>query len=173
MKWILPLLLLGLAAPQAAAQSPQLSALKAHNVDQPIDITADRVEVQERANTVIFEGAVKVLQGDMQLTSNRLRVYYEHDKAADTLTIKRLDANGAVSLRSPSEQVDGDWGIYDVERRIVTVGGDVRLRRGDTRINGDRLELNLVSGLTKLDGAPGADNGRVQGRFTVPKKTDG
>jgi lipopolysaccharide export system protein LptA len=59
-----------------------------------------------------------------------------------------------------------------VERGQLTMGGNVVLTRGETVIRGQRLELNLETGFTSMDGAPttgGVSEGnRVRARFSVP-----
>lgn len=162
-----------LAAGMPGTVAQEISALKDHDTDRPIDITADRLEVKQKENQAIFKGAVEAVQGDLKLTSAELIVYYETTDGATNPTISRLDATGGVALNSPSETAQGNWGVYDVERRLVTLGGAVMLSRGDTVITGERLELDLESGITKIDGAPandGDDTNRVKGTFTLPEK---
>lgn len=155
-----------------AAQT--VSDLKSHDVDQPFDITADRVEVQDQANIAVFSGNVSVAQGDLALAANTLRVFYER-AGTSAPTILRLDARGSVALTSPSEKVTGAWSVYDVRREIVTIGGNVRFDSEDARLVGDRLELNLRTGLTTLDSdtVGSGDGQRVRGRFAVPEKSGG
>lgn len=164
--------LLSLFAFEAHAQ--QLSALKDHDAGQFIDIDAERVDVQEQQDLAIFTGNVRVVQGDLKLNTNELRVYYARvGEDGEGLTILRLDAQGEVRLTSPSEIVDSQWGIYDVENEVVTLGGTVKMARGDTRLNGERMMLNLRTGQSTLDGGTGdEEKERVRGRFTVPQKTN-
>lgn len=169
-------LLLGaaLAAAPLAAQS-----LAGHNTDSPVDVEADRIEVQDRADRAIFAGSVRVRQGELTLTAERLTVAY--DRAGnDGLQIQRLDAAGGVVLRSPSETARGRYAIYDLNRRQITLLGGVVLDQGPNTVRGGRLVLDLDSGRAIVDGAaatsaPGTSagsGGRVSGRFTVPQRKD-
>ncbi|MEM7568368.1 MAG: LptA/OstA family protein [Pseudomonadota bacterium] len=164
--WVI---LIALSAASVHAQG--ISDLKSHDVDQPFDISADKVEVQDEANIAVFSGNVAVEQGDLALKAKTLRVFYER-AGTEAPTILRLDARGAVALTSPSEKVTGAWSVYDVRREIVTVGGNVSFESADARLSGDRLELNLRSGLTTLDSddVAGQPKQRVKGRFAVPDK---
>ncbi|MEM6683775.1 MAG: LptA/OstA family protein [Pseudomonadota bacterium] len=154
-----------------SAANAQISELKDHDVDQPFDISADSVEVRDQSNTAVFSGNVRVEQGDLRLESERLQVFYQ--RTGDTPTILRLDARGDVEFTSPSESVKSAWSIYDVRGEIVTMGGEVRFDSQDARLVGDRLELNLRTGRTTLDGDTTGSSAtpRVQGRFAVPKKS--
>jgi lipopolysaccharide export system protein LptA len=128
------------------------------------------VEVRENANLALFDGDVQVLQGDMQLNADSLKVHYD-PSADDGPQILRLDAQGNIIMTSPSERAESKWAIYDVEQRVLTLGGDVQLTRGDSKIWGERLELNLRTGITTLDGASRSTE-RVKGRFTVPEQDE-
>src|SRR3546814_2758633 len=69
----------------------------------------------------------------------RLRVAYRN-ASGQGLEILRIDADGGVQVRSPSETARGDYGIYDLNRRIITLLGSVSLNRGDTQVRGQRSE---------------------------------
>ena len=76
-------------------------------------------------------------------------------------------------MRSPSETAKGDFGIYDLDRRLITLIGNVRLDRQANSISGARLVIDLDSGRAVIDGGPPGVNesgGRVTGHFTVPQK---
>lgn len=162
-----------LAAPGDAAA--QVSALKAHDTAQAIDITADRLEVRENENIAIFSGTVEAVQGDLRISADSITVYYEKAGGGDP-TISRLDMAGHARMVSPSEKTESEWAVYDVATRLLTLGGAVVLTRGETVVRGDRLELDLESGVTKFEGAPvvgageSAPAGRVRGRFAVPDR---
>lgn len=153
-----------------SAWSQEVSALKDHDTNEIIDITADQFEIRQRENLAIFSGSVEVRQGDLFFEAAVLTAYYEAVEGATNPTIARLDVSGDVRLTSPSESVRGDWGVYDVKARLITLGGAVILERGDTTIIGERLELDLETGITKFDSVDaGQETGRVRGRFTVPE----
>ena len=169
--FLLSLLLVPLAA-AAAAQSGSVSALKGHDSNAPIDVSSDRIEVQDRADRAIFAGSVRVRQASLALDTERLTVAYS---SSGGVQIRRLDASGGVTVRSPSETARGNFGIYDLDRKLITLVGAVQLNRGDSRINGSRLVIDLTTGRAVIDGgAPGVgqSGGRVTGRFTVPQRGD-
>jgi lipopolysaccharide export system protein LptA len=164
--------LAGAAVSQALAQgNDPVSALRGHNSNAPIDVAADRIEVQDRADRAIFAGNVKVRQATLSLDTERLTVAYS---SAGGVQIRRLDAAGGVVVRSPSETARGNFGIYDLDKRLITLVGAVQLNRGGSQVSGSRLVIDLESGRAVIDGgAPGVgqSGGRVTGRFTVPQRT--
>jgi lipopolysaccharide export system protein LptA len=164
------LLALMMASPASA------QALKGHNASAPVDVDADRIEVQDRADRAIFSGNVKVRQGGLSLDAARLTVAYS--RAGGGPTIQRLDASGGVSVRSASESATGSFAIYDLNRRLITMIGGVTLQQGANTVRGGRLVIDLNSGRSVIDGSAvgggpgvsGGAGGRVSGRFTVPQR---
>jgi len=154
-----------------AQTSGSVSALKGHDSNAPVDVAADRIEVQDRADRAVFAGNVKVRQGTLKLDTARLTVAYS---SGGGIQIRRLDAAGGVTVTSPSETARGNFGVYDLDARLITLVGDVRLAREGSTINGSRLLIDLDSGRAVIDGgAPGVgqSGGRVTGRFTVPQRS--
>jgi len=168
------------AAVSAVTVSPALgqggaSALQGHNTNAPVDVAADRIEVQDRADRAIFSGNVVVRQASLTLNAARLTVAYSN---AGGVQIQRLDASGGVTMRSPSETATGQFAIYDINNRLITLVGGVTLVRGASRVNGGRLVIDLSTGRAVMDGGAGgpagtsSNGGRVTGTFTVPQRRD-
>ncbi len=165
-----------LAVVMASPASAQ--ALKGHNANAPVDVDADRIEVQDRADRAIFSGNVKVRQGGLSLDAARLTVAYS--RAGGGPTIQRLDASGGVSVRSASESATGSFAIYDLNRRLITMIGGVTLQQGANTVRGGRLVIDLNSGRSVIDGSAvgggpgvsGGTGGRVTGRFSVPQRSN-
>ena len=172
---ILPILALAACGAPALAQG--FSALKGHNADAPIDITSNHIEVQDRADRAIWSGNVHAVQGDMTMDAARMTVAYSHatTPGADP-QINRIDASGGVTVVSPSERAKGEFGIYDLNRKLITLIGNVTLIRGTNVVNGARLVIDMNSGRATVDGnavaggSTAASGGRVTGHFTVPKR---
>jgi lipopolysaccharide export system protein LptA len=170
------LLAFGATAAGLVALAPaisQTSALKGHNSNAPVDVAADRIEVQDRADRAVFSGNVIVRQAELTLAAPRLTVAYSNSGGIE---IERIDASGGVTMRSPSETASGQFGIYDINSRLITLIGNVRLVRGDSHVNGGRLVINLRDGTAIMDGGAPAgvkeQGGRVTGTFTVPQRRD-
>lgn len=164
---------LGVAAtvytPLAGAQA--ISVLKGHDSQQPVDVDADHLEVLGRQDRAVFSGNVRVRQGDLAINASRMRVAYRNIPGQG-LEVQRIDGDGGVQVRSPSEHARGDFAIYDLDKRLITLIGSVSLTRGDTLVKGQRLVMDLKTGRSTLDGGAvaGPSSGRVSGRFVVPKR---
>lgn len=154
------------------AQGAATSALRGLDSKAPIDVDADRIDVLDQQNQAVFSGNVRVRQASLTLEANRIKIAYTRPAGSSDPTITRLDADGNVRMTTPSERATSRFGIYDVEKRILTLIGAVTLTRGTTKVNGNRLTINLITGQTTLDGSTssGQPGSRVSGRFAVPEK---
>ncbi len=164
----------GTAAFAQVKQAEPVSALKGHNTNAPVDVSADRIEVQDRADRAIFSGNVHVVQADMALDTPRLTVAYSSAPGGSgSPQIQRLDASGGVVVRSATETAKGDFGIYDLNRKLITLLGNVQLNQKQNQVMGSRLVIDLTSGRAVVDGGPPGVNssgGRVTGHFIVPQR---
>lgn len=160
MRALIALLLLG-AAPAAAQR---------FDSNAPIDVDAGRIDIADDANEAIFSGAVVIRQGSLTLNADRVRITYAKD-AGGNPQVQRLDALGNVRLRQDTMRATANSGIYDVNARLVTLIGNVKMDRDANHLEGARVVWNLATRTSSFD-ARSASNpgGRVTGRFTVPQK---
>lgn len=169
-----------LAAGLTVGSMPAVSDVEAqtlqHDTSLPIEITADSLEVLQNEQIATFTGNVDAVQGDLVLSADLLRVHYGGgDDAAPgpaaAGAIRRIEAEGNVFLSSPRETAQGDAGVYDVAANQLTMEGAVVLTRDDNVIRGQQLEIDLVSGRSRMLAAvPSTEGGtapqRVRALFT-------
>jgi lipopolysaccharide export system protein LptA len=161
----------------AAATCPPARAQGLTGSDEPIEITADSLEVLQKDNIATFTGNVDAVQGDMVLSADKLRVHYHSLGSNDAGTggsIRRIEAEGNVFLSSPEETAQGKFGVYDVAGQWVTLEGSVVLTRDDNVVRGERLQVDLATGRSQMfaavpSTAGGAPTQRVKAVF-VPEE---
>jgi lipopolysaccharide export system protein LptA len=164
--------LVAMAGIQAGAQ-----AIAGHNSNAPVNYAADRIELQDRQNRVVLSGNVDITQAGLRLQAARTQVNYTD---AGSLRIQRITATGGVTVTRGNERAAGEVAVYDFNRRIITLAGNVRLNRGGDTLNGGRLVIDLRSGISSVDGRAsgsssvtgavgGSGSGRVSGSFSVPQ----
>jgi lipopolysaccharide export system protein LptA len=167
----------GAGAASAGAASGPPNALQgfSQNRDKPIRIDAERLEVRDKDKVATFfsdlKGDVKVVQGDTTMRSKVLVVYYEQNQAkagADksqavspgpggSSQIKRLEARDSVTVTQNDQTVTGDKGVFDMKTNTVTMTGNVVMIQCDSVLRGERLVVDLTTGVSRVEG------GRVQG----------
>ena len=153
-----------LAGATLSAGSAQVAGF---NSNAPVDYAADRIELQDRQNRVVLSGDVAIRQADLRLTAGRTTVAYTD---TGSLAIQRIDASGGVTVTRGGETASGNVAVYDFNRRVITMIGNVKLRRGTDSLSGGRLTIDLDTGVSSVDGSAGASGGRVSGSFSVPQR---
>lgn len=150
-------------------EAPEAQVLRGHDTGAPVDFSADRIEVQDRANRVVVSGNVQVNQAGLTMTAQRLTVAY---RDSGGISIDRLDASGGVVVLRGDERASGDVAIYDLNRRLITLIGNVALSQGAKRLTGARLIIDLERRHSTVDGGSlggvsQGTSGRVSASFPV------
>lgn len=152
-----------LAAAAWAAAEDAAAQFEADS-DAPIEITADTMEWQEEQRVAVASGDADAVQGRYRLFADVLTAHlYEREADGDGGTagqVRLIEADGNVRFVTPDEIATGSEGVYDVENREVVLTGAVVLTQGDSVARGDRLDMDLDTGVSRLTGAE-ATGGRV------------
>lgn len=161
------------------------------NSDQPIEIASDTLEVQQDKQLAIFRGKVDVVQGDTRLRSDELYVYYRDRQAEqsaagqgrqappprpspaaasgpDASSITKIEAKGNVFVSTPKERAQGNFGVYDVDKKTITLTGDVLLTSDQSTVRCQRAVMYQDTGRSTCDPVAG---GRVRGVF-IPNNAE-
>ena len=170
-----------LAAMLAGGMNLAAQGIARHDSRAPVTYDAGKFVLDDRANQAIASGGVIVTQAGLRVQSDRMVVNFSD--AGGSLEIQRITATGGVVVTRDGERASGDNAVYDFNRRIITMAGNVALRRGTDTLNGGRLVIDLDSGMSTVDGAasgPGSatpaapgGRGRVTGTFAVPQRSNG
>jgi lipopolysaccharide export system protein LptA len=80
-------------------------------------------------------------------------------------SIKRLEAKGNVVVTQKDQVVTGDTAVFDTKTNLITMlgggGSGVVLTQGKNVLRGDRLLVDMTTGVSRVE----SDSGRVQGLF--------
>jgi lipopolysaccharide export system protein LptA len=74
--------------------------------------------------------------------------------------LERVEAFNNVSLRTVTDIVTGDRGVYIPDTGVAHLGGHVRISRGLNQVNGSEAVVNMKTGVSTL---LAGDSGRVSG----------
>ncbi len=130
----------------------------------PIDISAQKLEVNQSSSKAIFSGNVVVTQEGLILTAPVVTADYQGQgiqtvTASGGVTITRTGAGGV------SEKATGTTAIYNPDAGNLVLTGAVTLTRGPSELSGDKLVYNLTTGNAVVTNS----GGPVKARF-VPGK---
>src|SRR5437870_1448427 len=155
------------------------------NRDQPIKIEAASLEMRDKKKEATFSGNVKVVQGDTTMTSKTLVVFYDSTSApapapapaakatksapiqsttpgpGGSSSIRRLEAKGSVVVTQKDQVVTGETAVFDTRSNLITMLGGIVLTQGKNVLRGDRLMVDMTTGVSRVE----SDSGRVQGLF--------
>ncbi|MGL4281267.1 MAG: lipopolysaccharide transport periplasmic protein LptA [Albidovulum sp.] len=136
--------------PAAEAQGATVSfgGLKS-DTSLPVEVTSDELAVNQTDGTAVFTGNVVVVQGELRLAAESVRVEYARD---DKSKVERIIASGGVTLVSAAEAAEGKEAVYTVGNGEVVMTGDVLLTQNGGTIAGQKLVVDLDTGTGRMDG---------------------
>lgn len=149
----------------------EVAVLKGGNLrlTTPTDtVTArDSLEFWQKENLAVARGQAVAIRGDNRISGDILTALLSQSSTqkAEASEVKRVAAEGNVIITTPSEIVRGNKGRYDVARQRAVLDGAVRITRGPNQLKGNRAEVNMATGISRLLSGPGQ---RVQA-LVVPQ----
>ena len=78
--------------------------------------------------------------------------------------LQRVEGFGHVQVRTATEVITGDRGVYISDTGIARIAGNVKITRGENELQGDEALVNMHTGISTMVRDPGK---RVQG-LVVP-----
>jgi lipopolysaccharide export system protein LptA len=168
LRWVTVVVVASLGAMPVSAQNSQPNALQgfSQNRDQPVKIDAATLEVRDKDKVATFGGNVHLVQGDTTLRCTTLVVFYDQGgdssgnmktatpvapKAGGNQSIRRLEAKGGVIVTQKDQTATGENGIFDMRANTVTLLGNVLISQGPNTVKGDRLIVNLTTGVSRVE----------------------
>ena len=145
---ILAVMLPGLALAQATVPFGGLE----HDSSLPVEITADRLDLDQAAGSAVFTGGVKVGQGALRLAADRVEVFYDEASTQPTGKVERMVASGNVTIANGTEAAEADHAVYEVVAGTIVMEGNVLLTQGQNALSSERLDIDLNKGTGRLEG---------------------
>lgn len=133
------------------------------NRDQPVQIEAASLEVRDKDKVATFAGNVKVVQGDTTMRCKSLMVHYEGNAAPGATMkaakpgpggksqISRLEMKGGVVVTQKDQTATGDAGEFDMKSNTITLSGNVIVSQGQNIMRGERLVVDLTTGVSRVE----------------------
>lgn len=152
----------------AAAPPAKPAAPSSKNCE--INVASDKFTADLNAKTGTYSGNVVVTQCDTKLRADTVRITTVNNQA------DKVNANGNVVVDSPKSGIaTGQAGLYDVPKKMVTLSGNVVLKKDKNVMRGAQLTINLTTGVATVGGGvkgtSTTGNGRVQSVFS-PSSTN-
>lgn len=119
--------------------------------DLPVEVSAEKLEVNQNDGSARFTGNVIVVQGDMRMSAPIVDVNYSNDEG-NTGGIERIHAQGGVTMVTAEEAAESRDAVYTVGDGMVVMTGDVILTQGNNALASERMVVNLDDGSGVMTG---------------------
>lgn len=125
------------------------------NKKEPIYITSDWMEVDQKKNTITYKGRVVTIQSEMTMRSETLTAVFDPEMKQ----MKQIIAEGKVNAVQGNRMATGDKAIFDDKAKTVTLTGNPVMRQGNSQVTGSRIIYYIDQDRAV---AEGKDSVRVQ-----------
>ncbi len=128
------------------------------NKKDPIYITADWMEVDQKKSTITYKGRVVTVQADMTMRSETLVAYYDPEMKQ----MKQIIAEGKVNATQGNRVATGEKAVFDDKTKTVTLTGNPVMRQGNSQVSGTRVIYYMDQ-----DRAIAESDGKVRVKATI------
>jgi lipopolysaccharide export system protein LptA len=151
-------------ATQGLAQSERkASTAPRQQRNEPIRIASLSLEVRDRSKMATFSGDVRIRQGEFDLSSDTLVVFYDDQQrnvagvtevaaTGDRPQIRRMEARGSVVVTQKHQRAASDRADFDMLSNMVTLSGNVVVTRCNNMLRGQRLIIDMTTGVSRMEG---------------------
>ena len=106
---------------------------------ETITITSDRMELDQKKNTVIYMGNVITVRGNLTVKSDTLTAIYNPEMKRLTKVV----AEGNLVVTQGNRIATGTKAIFNSDDNSVVLTGDPVIRHGSSQVSGSRIILFL------------------------------
>ena len=118
------------------------------NSHAPIEATADSMVVDSDQSQAKLSGNVEIIQGDMHLYADFVRVIYDSEQP----DINKLYAEQNVILISGEDRASADEADYDLERGSIILKGNASIIQDGNIVQAEQAEIDIDTGAAILSG---------------------
>ncbi|MEK8089951.1 lipopolysaccharide transport periplasmic protein LptA [Thermithiobacillus plumbiphilus] len=117
---------------------------------EPIEVSADSLQVDERAQRATYTGNVVVHRGDLTINADRVLIQ------GSGKAVQRIVATGnPVRLRQADRRGDGQQLVYEPGQERITLSGNAHIRQESNELAGERITYLLREQRTEVTGKSG------------------
>ena len=133
--------------------------------NQPIEITAQQLEILQQQRQSIFSGDVVAKQGEMTLYADKLIVVFQPKQDQ----VERLEAIGGVRVLQLDRVATAEKAVFfQLEEKLV-LNGNAEVIQGQNKISGDEVTLYMKENRSLIKSS---ESGRVKAVIVPEKKQE-
>lgn len=128
-----------------------------HNLSDMVEIEADRLDVDTQKGQAVFQGNVKASKGDILVKGAMLTLKYDNK----TQKVTSLIAENDVYVLWQDKEASCDKAVYQLDRNMMELIGDVVITKGQERLSGQKVIVDMASDTQVVEGGSGRVKIRV------------
>jgi lipopolysaccharide export system protein LptA len=130
--------------------------------NQPLNVRAATVNVDEKTGTSVYRGNVVLTQGSLRLEADRLEVRTDKNRRMQTLiaTGRPARLRGFTENRDEELRADAERVVYQAAKREIEMSGNAWARQGQDEFRAQHIHYGIDDKQLVARGGDGAD-GRV------------
>lgn len=133
------------------------------SVSDMVDIESDRLDVNTKNGTAVFKGRVKATKADIVVKGNVVTLSYD----AVTRKVTQMTAEKDAYILWKDREATCNRVMYNLATEVMVLTGDVVMTRGQERISGQKVTLDMKNDSQVVEGG----GGRVKVRVDAGKGT--
>ena len=130
--------------------------------DQPIEVEAETLEIRDDENISIYSGNVSLVQGSMQIQSDKLVIHFNDENeillmemTGKPATFRQLN-NGGKEMRGQADRL-----VNQEPESLLVFTGNARFDNDGDTIEGSSIQINTTNDTIEANSAASGDRVRV------------
>jgi lipopolysaccharide export system protein LptA len=120
--------------------------------DQPLRITSQELEADNKNSVIIFSGNVVAKQGNMTIYADVARVYYE--KKEEGNEIREMVATGNVKIQEVDRLATGQNAVFTNADQKIVLTGQPKVWQGKDMVSGEKITILLEEDKSFVESGP-------------------
>jgi lipopolysaccharide export system protein LptA len=120
--------------------------------DQPLRITSQQLEADNKNQLIIFTGNVVAKQGETTIYADVAEVYYE--KKEEGNEVREIVATGNVKIQQADQVATGQKAVFVNSEQKITLTGQPKVWQGKDMVSGEKIIVLLDEDKSFVESGP-------------------
>ena len=149
--WLLPLLLPGWAAEKKSLLPGKAGKGEASSAE-PLRITSQQLEADNKTQVITFRGKVIARQGDMTIHADMAQVFYE--KKEEGNEVREIVATGNVKILKGEQVATAQKAVFINSEQKIILTGQPKVWQGKDLVSGEKIIVLLEEDKSFVESGP-------------------
>jgi len=120
--------------------------------DQPLHVTSQQLEADNKNQVITFTGDVVAIQGDMKIQAEMAKVYYE--KKEEGNEVREIVATGNVKIIQKDRLATGQKAVFSNADQRIVLTGEPKIWQGKDMVSGEKIIVLLEEEKSFVESGP-------------------